>query len=203
VETSGFAVRHDKIDVRDAHLLGEHVQGDHGRIPAAPLEVRDVLLRALPVSLALGLTSLVLTFGLGVVVGLYQAARRGRWPDRLLTAVGITIFAAPSFWLALALVALFTAGEGPDPVLRGWMEDAARQLLLLQASDWAFAYTTGGAVDYAGRRIGDHAARFDELCNAADDLVAGREPAPAAIAARAACRARDDVFPDLDLEAWA
>jgi 1,4-alpha-glucan branching enzyme len=90
-----------------------------------------------------------------------------------------------------------------DAVVRGWLEDAARQLLLLQASDWPFAYTTGGALDYAARRVGDHAARFDDLCNAVDDLSAGREPDPAAVAARAACRARDDVFRDLDLEAWA
>lgn len=93
-----------------ARWVGGVVSGDLGESFALREPVRDVLLRALPVSLGLGLTSLVLTFGLGVVVGLYQAARRGRWPDRFLTAVGITIFAAPSFWLALALVALFTAG---------------------------------------------------------------------------------------------
>ncbi|MBK6841683.1 MAG: ABC transporter permease [Gemmatimonadetes bacterium] len=93
-----------------ARWVGGVLTGDLGESFALREPVRDVLLRALPVSLGLGLTSLALTFALGVTAGLYQAARRGRWPDRLLTAIGITVFAAPSFWLALALVALFTAG---------------------------------------------------------------------------------------------
>ncbi|GMV10883.1 MAG: peptide ABC transporter permease [Gemmatimonadota bacterium] len=93
-----------------ARWVGGVLRGDLGDSFALREPVTRVLARALPVSLGLGGTSLALTFVLGVGVGLYQAARRGRWPDRVLGIVGISIFAAPSFWLALALVALFTSG---------------------------------------------------------------------------------------------
>jgi peptide/nickel transport system permease protein len=91
-----------------ARWVGGVLTGDLGESFALREPVRDVLLRALPVTLGLGLTSLALTFANGGTAGLYQA-RRGRWPDRLLTAIGITVFAAPSFWLALSC-RLFTAG---------------------------------------------------------------------------------------------
>ena len=93
-----------------ARWVGGVLRGELGESFALREPVVRVIARALPVSLALGASSLALTFLLGVPVGLYQAARRGRWPDRVLTVVGIAIFSAPSYWLALALVALFTTG---------------------------------------------------------------------------------------------
>ena len=65
---------------------------------------------ALPVSIGLGVASLTLTFLIGVPLGLVQAARRGGVVDRALTVVTTVMYAAPSFWLALALVAVFTYG---------------------------------------------------------------------------------------------
>lgn len=93
-----------------ARWVGGVLRGDLGDSFALREPVTQVLSRALPISLGLGGASLALTFVLGVGIGLYQAARRGRWPDRVLGIVGISLFAAPSFWLALALVALFTTG---------------------------------------------------------------------------------------------
>lgn len=93
-----------------ARWLGGVLRGDLGDSFALREPVTRVLARALPVSLALGGTSLALTFVAGVGVGLYQAARRQRWPDRVLGVIGISVFAAPSYWLALALIALFTTG---------------------------------------------------------------------------------------------
>jgi peptide/nickel transport system permease protein len=54
--------------------------------------------------------SLSLTFIIGVAIGMVQAARRGSVADRALTVLTTTIYAAPSFWLALALIAIFTYG---------------------------------------------------------------------------------------------
>lgn len=44
----------------------------------------------------------------------------------------------------------------------------ARELLLLQASDWQFLMTTGQAHDYAVERFWSHADRFDRLADAID-----------------------------------
>jgi peptide/nickel transport system permease protein len=72
--------------------------------------VSRVIADALPVSLGLGLSSIVLTFVVGAAVGSWQAARRGRAVDTALTVATTVVYAAPSFWLALALVSVFTYG---------------------------------------------------------------------------------------------
>ena len=86
------------------------LRGDLGESFALDRPVATVLADALPVSLFLGGTSLLLSFAIGTLVGSVQAARRGGATDRLLTVVTTTLYAAPSFWLALALVAVFTYG---------------------------------------------------------------------------------------------
>ncbi|MCK6505381.1 DUF1957 domain-containing protein [Myxococcota bacterium] len=61
---------------------------------------------------------------------------------------------------------------------RPWLEHAARELLLLQSSDWPFVITTGGAVDYGWQRICGHQVRFDRCCQAVEDALAGRQSDP-------------------------
>src|SRR5687768_1270429 len=85
-------------------------KGDLGESFARHAPVSAVLAEAIPVSAGLGAASLALTFVIGVALGMYQAARRGRISDRALTIVTTTVYAAPSFWLALALIATFTYG---------------------------------------------------------------------------------------------
>ena len=85
-------------------------KGDLGESFMRRVPVTTVLAEALPVSVGLGAVSLALTFIFGVVIGMVQAARRGTMSDRALTVLTTTIYAAPSFWLALALIALFTYG---------------------------------------------------------------------------------------------
>lgn len=85
-------------------------KGDLGESFARRAPVSAVLAEAIPVSAGLGAASLALTFVIGVALGLYQAARRGTISDRALTIATTTVYAAPSFWLALALIATFTYG---------------------------------------------------------------------------------------------
>lgn len=96
--------------VQYAHWFGAMLRGDMGTSLASARSVTAILAEAAPVSLALGGISLALTFMIGVPIGMLQAATRGRAPDRVLTALTTAVYAAPSFWLALALVAVFTYG---------------------------------------------------------------------------------------------
>ena len=98
------------VTVQYARWIGGTLRGDLGESLAQRRPVAEVLGEALPVSLGLGAVSLALTFIIGVAIGTLQAARRGRPADVLLTVATTTVYAAPSFWLALALVATFTAG---------------------------------------------------------------------------------------------
>ncbi len=98
------------MPVQYARWLGTTLRGDLGRSFATDAPVTSVLFDAAPISLALGTMSLILTFLIGVPIGMLQAARRRDAVDRLITVVSTAVYASPSFWLALALVALFTYG---------------------------------------------------------------------------------------------
>ncbi len=89
--------------------------------------------------------------------------------------------------------------EGPGTQM---LKEAARQLLLLQSSDWPFVVHTRGAVDYGMRRILDHAARFDDLCNGVEDALAGDPPDPVVLQTVERGHLVDPAFVDLDLAWW-
>ena len=69
---------------------------------------------------------------------------------------------------------------------------AARELLLLQASDWQFVIHTKGAVDYGYRRFCEHLGRFDRACRVADRRARGVPDAGGASGAAAAAQADHD-----------
>src|SRR5438874_10848121 len=50
-----------------------------------------------------------------------------------------------------------------DALRRRALNQAARELLLAQSSDWAFIMKTGTMVDYAVRRTKEHILRFLRL----------------------------------------
>lgn len=60
----------------------------------------------------------------------------------------------------IELARRYPAAEGD---LQRVLNQAARELLLAQSSDWAFIITTGTTVQYAIKRFRDHIARFSEL----------------------------------------
>ena len=86
------------------------LQGNFGNSIALSRPVLTVIADALPLSLALGGVSLTLSFLLGVPVGAWQSARAGKRADTALTVLTTMVYAAPSFWLALALIAIATTG---------------------------------------------------------------------------------------------
>jgi peptide/nickel transport system permease protein len=111
----------DPIVVQYGRWALRLLRGDLGESFSLHQPVARALADALPVSIGLGTASLVLTFLIGVPIGMLQAVRRGGALDTSLTVVTTLAYAAPSFWLALALVAVFTYGAaswGLPPPLR-------------------------------------------------------------------------------------
>ena len=78
------------------------------------------------------------------------------------------------------------------PAARPILAQAARELLLAQASDWQFIISTGEVADYATRRFTLH-------CEDAERLLAmlGRGDLESGTALAEQLRQRDDVFPDV------
>lgn len=95
--------------VQYARWLGAMLTGSLGESFAQHRPVTSVLGDALPVSLGLGATSLLLTYLFGVALGTWQAGRRGA-ADTAITVATTAAAASPSFWLGLAAIALFTHG---------------------------------------------------------------------------------------------
>ena len=55
-----------------------------------------------------------------------------------------------------------------NDLLQTIMEQAARELLLLESSDWQFVISTQGAIDYSKDRFADHAELLGALLDAAE-----------------------------------
>jgi len=83
-----------------------------------------------------------------------------------------------------------------DGVHRRMLNQMARELLLAQASDWAFILKTQTHTAYAYRRIHDHLARFNHLYDAVRQRDIDEEPL-------AAIEAKDNLFPTLDYRIYA
>jgi len=90
-----------------AAWLGRFARGDWGTSIATGRPVRRMLGEAWPATVRLVGLSLVLSYLLGIAVGVVQAVRRGPL-DTALSIVTVTLFALPGYWLGLMLVMLFT-----------------------------------------------------------------------------------------------
>jgi len=91
-----------------ARWSGRMLHGDLGTSFSEGRPVVAVLRDALPVSLALGGASLLLSFLVGTMVGVVQSARRGTYADFTLTIISVVLAASPAYWLGLGAIALFT-----------------------------------------------------------------------------------------------
>lgn len=88
------------------------------------------------------------------------------------------------------------------PQVQAMMQRAARQLLLLQASDWPFVVHTNGAVDYGIQRFSGHATNFERATQIAEDIAAGKPIDPVQQTEIADMDAHDTIFSDIDLNWW-
>lgn len=71
------------------------------------------------------------------------------------------------------------------------LNQAARELLLAQASDWPFILKTGTSTGYAGRRIREHLANFDRLAS-------GLREGSVDEATVSELEGKSNLFPDID-----
>ena len=87
------------------------------------------------------------------------------------------------------------------PIVRRILTQLARELLLLESSDWPFLITTVAAKDYAEARVKEHIGAFDRLRSMLPRAKDGTL-SPEDLAWLATIEARDSPFPDLDLKSW-
>jgi 1,4-alpha-glucan branching enzyme len=94
------------------------------------------------------------------------------------------------------MIALARDWPASDGLQRRALNQAARELLLAQSSDWAFIMQTGTMVDYAVRRTKEHVSNFTRLH---DELRSGQIDE----AHLAWLEQRHNIFPAIDYKVYA
>jgi 1,4-alpha-glucan branching enzyme len=82
------------------------------------------------------------------------------------------------------------------------MKQAARELLLLESSDWQFIITTGGAPEYAKERFSEHVRQFNLVADLAERTISGTEPDEHDKELLVNLENIDRVFSEIDLDWW-
>jgi ABC-type dipeptide/oligopeptide/nickel transport system permease component len=63
----------------------------------------------LPATLELAAVTLVIAAGIGIPLGVAAALKKGKWIDGLVSMIAVAGVSAPSFWMGILLVLLFSA----------------------------------------------------------------------------------------------
>ena len=84
--------------------VGRALIGDFGESFFFKARVATLIGERMPVTLALGLTGLVIALAISLPMGVLAAVRENTWADRAVQAVALLGQAMPSFWLGLILM---------------------------------------------------------------------------------------------------
>ena len=133
------------LDMSVAAQLGNYlwrlVRFDLGFSAIYGKPVATVIVERLPATLLLMISALSFAFFFGLVLGVLAARRVNRWPDTLISTVGLIFYATPSFWFGLMAIVVFSVylqwlpAGGFEDITMGYKGlartlDIARHLLL-------------------------------------------------------------------------
>lgn len=99
------------------------------------------------------------------------------------------------------MVELVRSPEVEKPEIKKIVTQMARELLLLESSDWQFLISTWSARDYAEARVETHSGNFQRLARIVDSLIAGEAPTDTDSAFLEKCREVNCIF-EIDLDLW-
>lgn len=121
------------------------VQGDLGKSQTNLQPVSHLIAQAFPVTLGLAVFAALMTAFFAMLLGLVSAIFEDRWPDRLITVWTSAAIAAPSFFVGLVLVLIFSLKQkifpatGYVPLSAGLLDYAKH--LILPAAALSIAYS--------------------------------------------------------------
>ena len=121
------------LPIQFALFVGNVARGNLGYSHSLHRGVGTAIAEALPRTLLLMSVALVLSFLVGMGVGVIQAARRGTLLDRSLANVLLLFYSLPDFWLALIILLafaywlpIFPAGNMIDQAMHDYMSFGGR-----------------------------------------------------------------------------
>ena len=116
---------------RFLNMVASYASFDLGESYFQDRPVAELILERLPVSLSLGLWSLLAIYSISIPLGIAKAVRDGQRFDVVTSAVVFTAYAVPGFLFALLLIVVFAGGSFLDWFpMRGLTSDNFSELSL-------------------------------------------------------------------------
>lgn len=98
----------DPIVIRYARYMSGMLQGDLGVSYVTNRDVFDTYMIALPKTVKLAISSMILAVVVSIPLGVYSAIYRGSIQDNLSAIVSILGLSMPNFWFGLILIIIFS-----------------------------------------------------------------------------------------------
>lgn len=125
----------DPVPVQYVRYVGNSLTGDLGFSTRTGLDVAQIILDRLPVTLELAFLSLLVAILIGIPAGIIAALRRGSVLDHASNALGLLGLSIPNFWLGLLLILVLAVNlqlfpaSGFVPLLENPVENLKRMVL--------------------------------------------------------------------------
>lgn len=104
------------LHIQYVEWLKRFARFDFGRSYLDDRLVSDKIAERIPITILINLLAVILTFAIGIPLGIIAAVKRSSLTDKLTTIFVFIGFSAPEFWLALLLMNLFCITLGWLPV---------------------------------------------------------------------------------------
>jgi peptide/nickel transport system permease protein len=117
--------------------VGHLARGDLGYSYTYQTSVGPIVIKALGNTLILVTVSTVLVIGLGVLVGVFAAARRGSRADGVFVIGSLVFWSLPTFWVGMLLIFLFAVTLNILPIAGMYTADAIYPTVFTQFADLA------------------------------------------------------------------
>ena len=105
----------DPLHVQLGRFLWDALHGDLGRSLFNRRPVIDQILVQVPSTLQLTIGSILISLIIGVPLGIIAAIKHRSWIDALCMLFALVTVSAPTFWLALVMILVFSVGLGWFP----------------------------------------------------------------------------------------
>nr|WP_275937342.1 ABC transporter permease [Sorangium cellulosum] len=106
--------------------LGHTLTGDFGlSVAHFPAKVTDVIATGLGWTLLLSGTAVLISFGLGTLLGIVATWKRGGWLDSVLPPLLVFLGAFPYFWLAMVMLYVLGFVLGAFPLRHAYSDTLA------------------------------------------------------------------------------
>jgi peptide/nickel transport system permease protein len=145
----------DPLPIQYVRWMGDIATGSLGKSFFRGDKVSELILHRGPLSAEIGILSVVISWLVGLPVGILSAVRPNKLPDNLARSISVLFLAVPGFWLGMLIVlaTLFWFGyKAPLVVVHLWQDP------------WANLQLVVGPAIVLGLGQGAYIARMSRSC---------------------------------------